>query len=308
MTAPLISYIVTVFNKQDYIVQTLDSIRAQAAFSQTPVEIILSDDCSTDGSLELLKAEASRDSRLHIIENKRNLGPAVRINQAAAAATGTYIIPVDGDDTVPRNGSRFFLDCAGRHRVPIVFGRARRSLQCNDIPANARVRLIDEPLVYCAENQITHMGFFVETPIWRASGGADEAVFVQDQSLHLRLCAVAPKLAHVEATTYCLRPADVQSLSRNVIQQHHDRFLSVFHLLQQGNLTLRARRALTRQAISSLWKLQRDQHSGLTWLSAAFARYLVNRVAPWSPGEDMLQQLLPSVLAIPGVRRMDGSA
>ena len=44
------------------------------------------DDCSDDGSLELLRAESVQDFRIKIMKIKKNCGPAIRVNQAAKVA------------------------------------------------------------------------------------------------------------------------------------------------------------------------------------------------------------------------------
>lgn len=304
MMPPLVSYVVSVFNKREYLAATLASIRAQAAFAGIEYEIIFADDASDDESVEFLQAEAARDPRVKVIENDANEGPAIRINQAARAARGAYILPLDADDLLPRNGARFFLDLVERHHVDIVFGRARRGVECADIPAAAAARVIDDPLTFCAANHIVHMGFLVRADIWRAAGGADETIFIQDQSLPLRLCSVAARIAMINAVVYCLRPAAAGNLSRNIAQQHHDRFLSVFHLLESGAPRGAARGALARQAVSALWKLRRDDGRVAPHLSIAFLRYAMNRLFSIEPSIETLRRLSIDLATIPGVRRV----
>ena len=56
------------------------------------------DDCSTDGSLQLLKELSASDSRIKILGNESNSGAAVSRNRAIDAATGTYLAFLDVDD------------------------------------------------------------------------------------------------------------------------------------------------------------------------------------------------------------------
>lgn len=298
MSAPQISYLVTVFNKAAVLGETLAAIRAQDVH---PCEIICVDDGSTDGSQELLRAEAARDPRLRVLGGEGNLGPAIRINQAAQAARGAWLHPLDGDDIAPPNATRWLLAQARRHDAPLAFGRATRGLSDAPIPDGADSRRIADPLRFTARRQITHMGFVCTRALWMAAGGADEGVFIQDQSLALRLSARAPALAWSEAVVYRLRPAGGASLSRNVAQQHHDRYLSALHVLR-GH----AEPALAAMMLSALWKLRRDRFiggGGPPALSADFARYALNKATGWAPPLAWFEARAARLAALPGVRR-----
>ncbi len=61
-------------------------------------EFVILDDASTDGSTERLREWASRDSRIRLIEEKRNLGPAQSSQLVATAATAPIVARMDADD------------------------------------------------------------------------------------------------------------------------------------------------------------------------------------------------------------------
>ena len=103
---PLVSYLITVFNKEKELPETMECLRKQTGLEGAHIEFVFADDCSTDGSVEYLKAEALRDLRIKVIENERNLGPSIRVNQAAQNASGSYFIPLDADDFLTLNGTR----------------------------------------------------------------------------------------------------------------------------------------------------------------------------------------------------------
>ncbi len=298
-SAPLVSYLVTVFNKADVLAETLASIRAQTL--DAPFEIVCADDASTDGSRALLAREAARDPRLRVVGGGPNAGPAIRINQAAAAARGTWLHAVDGDDLLPVNATAWLLAQARRHDAPLVFGRARRGLSPPPLPEPGESRRIDDPLPFAARAQIAHMGFLATRALWAAAGGADEAVFIQDQSLPLRLAAKAPAMVWSDAIVYGLRPVAEGSLSRNKAQQSHDRALSALHVLRETPEGPAAA-ALIRMILSALWKLRRGA-GGAAWLGAAFARYGLNRATGWAPPRPELERLVAALAALPGVRR-----
>lgn len=302
MTAPQVSHLVTVFNKAAVLGETLAALRAQTV-AQTgglTCEIVCVDDGSTDGSQALLAAEAARDPRLRVLGGDGNLGPAIRVNQAARAARGDWLHPVDGDDLPPPNAAAWLLAQARRHDAPLAFGRATRGLSAEPIPDGAESRRIADPLRFAARRQIAHMGFLCTRALWEKAGGADEGVFIQDQSLPLRLGAQAPAMAWTEAVVYRLRPAGDASLSRNVAQQHHDRYLSALHVMR-GH----PEPALAAMMLSALWKLRRDGFlgGGAPMLSADFARYALNKALGWAPPPAWFEARAARLAALPGVRR-----
>ncbi len=90
---PLISVIMSVYNDEKYIRESLDSLLQQTLGD---FEVIIIDDCSNDRTAELV--EEYHEDRFHFIRNKENKGLTYNLNQAIAYASGTYIARMDGDD------------------------------------------------------------------------------------------------------------------------------------------------------------------------------------------------------------------
>ena len=96
---PLISYVVTAYNIEHYIEEAV-----RCAFSQTysPLEIVLSDDCSTDRTFDIMKKMAADYRGPHVIilnRNTQNLGITRHMNKAyLELAKGVIIIAAHGDD------------------------------------------------------------------------------------------------------------------------------------------------------------------------------------------------------------------
>lgn len=303
MQKPVVSYISTVYNKADVLLETLAFLQRQEDVDPSSVEFIFSDDGSTDGSQELLRAEMRKDDRIKLVENDANAGPALRINQAANMATGDFLLPIDSDDFLPANATSLLMDCARTKNVPLVFGQSKRGLSCPNIDKNAKVSVVDDALAYCAKKSIVHMGFLVEASTWRNAKGANPEVFIQDQSLPLRLSAEAQKLAYVHDVVYWLRPATEENLSQNVAQQHHDRFFSAWPMLKHPNASQAAKKALMRQIVSTLWKQHRDAGALLPQMSAPFVRYLLNRALSYGLSDATLAKASKYLLSLPDIRR-----
>jgi GT2 family glycosyltransferase len=98
MNRPLISYLVCTYNQEAYIRQAVES-----AFAQTysPLEIVLSDDCSRDATAEIIQkmAEAYRGPhRVRVNRNPTNLGIGKHVSRAAEFCQGELIVLAAGDD------------------------------------------------------------------------------------------------------------------------------------------------------------------------------------------------------------------
>ena len=100
MKAPLVSVLVTVFNREAYLAACVESI-LNSTFDD--IEVIIVDDASSDGSFELARSLASRDARIRLGRNEHNLGDYRNRSRAADLATGKYLKYVDSDDVIYRH-------------------------------------------------------------------------------------------------------------------------------------------------------------------------------------------------------------
>lgn len=102
-----VSVLVAVYNIEKYIGKCIQSIIEQ---DYTNLEIILVDDCSTDLSGEICDNYATKDNRIIVIHHENNTRlPGVR-NDGLDAATGDYIVFVDGDDWLASDYVTYMLD------------------------------------------------------------------------------------------------------------------------------------------------------------------------------------------------------
>lgn len=90
-----VSVIMPAYNVEKYIESAIESILVQ---SYKNFEFIIVDDCSTDGTLEIVKNIRKKDKRIILIENKQNLGVTKSLNKALELSNGKYIIRMDADD------------------------------------------------------------------------------------------------------------------------------------------------------------------------------------------------------------------
>jgi len=95
MNSPKVSVLIPVYNGARHLAACLDSVLAQD-FSD--LEILVSDDGSTDASPEIIQSFAARDSRIRWWINPRNVGLTPNTNVCIRAAQGEYLKFVHQDD------------------------------------------------------------------------------------------------------------------------------------------------------------------------------------------------------------------
>ncbi|HCE66588.1 MAG: hypothetical protein A2X82_05865 [Geobacteraceae bacterium GWC2_55_20] len=92
---PLISIAMTVFNAARFLSKTLESLLAQ---DYEDFELVISDNASEDGSSEICRMFAERDSRIKYYRNITNMGPVRNSYKAIDLCTGDFIMPAADHD------------------------------------------------------------------------------------------------------------------------------------------------------------------------------------------------------------------
>ncbi|OIJ86376.1 glycosyl transferase [Streptomyces sp. MUSC 14] len=104
---PRFSVIVPAYQVQAYLSQCLDSVLAQSC---ADLELIAVDDCSPDACGALIDEYAAGDARVKAVHLAENQGPGGARNAGMAAASGDYLVFLDGDDTLAPDALRALAD------------------------------------------------------------------------------------------------------------------------------------------------------------------------------------------------------
>lgn len=96
---PMISFVVTSYNYEKYILKTLESIKNQ---TYKNFEIIIVDDCSSDNSCEIIEDFISynQDIKITLIKHEKNMGQFASMITGLNAAQGEFISFIDSDDVL----------------------------------------------------------------------------------------------------------------------------------------------------------------------------------------------------------------
>jgi len=90
-----LSIITPLFNKAAYIAETIESVRQQ---TMSDWEMIVIDNRSTDGGLEIARDLAAKDARIRCIESPEGRGPGAARNRGIDLASGEWVLFLDADD------------------------------------------------------------------------------------------------------------------------------------------------------------------------------------------------------------------
>lgn len=92
-----LSLVVPVFNEEESIPELIKQINSSLKDGDYKYEIIFIDDGSTDGSLDILKVFAKKDSHIKIYSFRKNLGKPSAMMLGFQKASGDYIVTLDAD-------------------------------------------------------------------------------------------------------------------------------------------------------------------------------------------------------------------
>lgn len=109
---PLVSFCIFAYHQEQYIREAMEG-----AFAQTysPLEIILSDDCSPDRTFEIMSEMAAEYKGPHTLilnRNETNLGISAHVNKIFAMARGEWFVLAAGDDISQPQRVERAIDCA----------------------------------------------------------------------------------------------------------------------------------------------------------------------------------------------------
>ena len=96
VTDCLVNVIIVTYNQKDYVEEAMNSVMSQ---DYEKIKIIVSDDCSTDGTVDLIKEYSKKyPKKITPLFSDRNLGLTQNIDRATKHCEGKYISHLGGDD------------------------------------------------------------------------------------------------------------------------------------------------------------------------------------------------------------------
>ena len=309
MSQPKVSALVTVYNKAGFIARTIASVRAQLP-NEADIEYVFVDDLSSDGSMDIVREAITGAPHTLLIENSENRGPSIRLNQAASAARGEFLYFVDSDDLAAPGAISSMLALLESEQADLIYGKTEKQVlgvgeEPPHVPEDAAYEVSDTPLETILGGGFVRMALMCRRDLYLKAGGADERIFVQDESLPLRLGLHAQRLIDWQARIVFRQPDPDGGthISSNRDQLQHDAFLAAANVLEElppEHQHLAPQ--LYARAVSQHWKM-RKRHGALPLISRDFWRYQTSRKGV-NPDTKALQVMREDFRALENVRRM----
>ncbi|MFK3977021.1 glycosyltransferase family 2 protein [Shewanella vesiculosa] len=92
---PLVSIIMPSYNAEKTIAQSIESVLQQ---SYTKWELLITDDKSSDNTINIINEYVAKDTRIQLFKNEKNLGAGGSRNRSIKESNGKYIAFLDSDD------------------------------------------------------------------------------------------------------------------------------------------------------------------------------------------------------------------
>lgn len=184
---PKISILVATYNAASYVESALRGLSQQ---TWSNIEIIVVDDCSSDGTCEIVQQVALSDSRVHLIKHLTNRGAYAARNTALNHATGDFITTHDSDDW--SHPYRIQLSVQSLSANP----EAVASIACwtrSDSTLNFKKPRPDGQLIHMSVATL-----MIRANILKSLGGWDDVRIAADSELYSRMTTLYGSSAVIE--------------------------------------------------------------------------------------------------------------
>ena len=178
MSSQLVSVIMSVYNNEETVNTAIESILGQ---SYKNIELIITDDCSSDSSLSIIKKYIDKKN-VKLIENSENKGLTKSLNSMIKIAQGKFIARQDADDISLYNRIQVQIDLINKFNLDFVSSRAI-SLQTKKYIPNISFNLPYKFLIRY-KNPFIHGTLIIKKNVLLELGNYDERFkYAQDYKL-----------------------------------------------------------------------------------------------------------------------------
>lgn len=223
MVTPLVSIIIISYNSSKYILETLESAKAQ---SYRLLELIIADDGSQDATVELCRnwliRNGDRFKRTVLLESDKNSGTALNSNRGLKAAQGKWIKYIAGDDILDPCCICSYLNSPELESNKLIFGK-------HMILENGNVREPHSSVIFSLEgfqqyksllkkNTImAGTSFFLREYLDSLGGFNENYPLIEDWPLWLLILSTGEKLVQIDKTTIIYRkhPHNISMKGKN---------------------------------------------------------------------------------------------
>lgn len=213
---PLITFALFTYNQEEYVREAI-----QGALSQTysPLEIIISDDCSSDRTYDIINEETKDYSGPHTLKlnkNPKNLGIGKHVNKIMTLSTGELIVAAAGDDiSLPHRTSRIYTEWSKDRSAHKSIHSNYIRIDHNGSPLNETGSTTNDNAQDLRKHLEGKFSFAGATHAWQRSlfnefGPLLDDVITEDLTIAFR-SALTGKLAYIEEPLVKYRVGGISS-------------------------------------------------------------------------------------------------
>lgn len=312
-----VSIIVTVFNKEEFIEETLNSICKQM---RTSHQLIIVDDGSKDQSIKIINALINKNKKKNIkLIKKKNEGPSIAINKALKFVDYSFIKLVDGDDIIAPYAISYMKKEMEKLNIDLLYGdwkwvKKPKEFKFEDISFSSDTKVLTNSLEkFLLGGWGGSSNLMVKTQTLLKIGGCDENVFVQDFSVPMKISGYHLKKKGNErfviaqtSKLICVGPSFIENRIMNINGQTlYDLSMATINFIETHPLLQRSLiNKCNNKIISRCWKWQRRVNKK-SLFSRMFLKYIINKIKPEIASEVLRQIVFQTWKEEKNLRRFD---
>jgi glycosyltransferase involved in cell wall biosynthesis len=234
---PLVSIIVITYNTSKYVLETLASVNCQ---TYKNIELIVSDDCSTDNTVEIcrewIKSNSTRFLQSRILLGEKNSGISANCNKGIKEAKGAWIKLIAGDDILHKdailkclNYIKIFpnVEVLSANVIRFKFDKINEGVS-SDIHLhpffNENVTASDQYQFLLRFNRIPAPAVIIKKRIFEEISLFDESIhFIEDYPLWIKITENNIKIFNIPDSLVCYRIHETSISQTNKLHYRIDK-------------------------------------------------------------------------------------
>ena len=212
----LVSVLLSTYNSEESIGESIDSLLSQ---TYKNLEILISDDGSTDSTKEICKKFQLKDERILFSSNKKNIGLTKSLNNLAQKASGSLIARHDADDISLPYRIEEQIEFMKKKKLDAV--TTRSLIKQNNKKRPGISFYIPDKLLINRKNPFIHGTLIIKKNVFQEIGYYDERFYyAQDYKLFYDLLDKGYKVKTLNKALYILNTENNIS-SENLEKQNY---------------------------------------------------------------------------------------
>lgn len=246
---PLVSVVVITYNSSKYVLETLESVKNQIYQN---IELIISDDCSTDDTVDVCKdwIEKNRERfvRTKLIESEINTGIPANCNRGYKEAKGEWVKSIAGDDALYSNAIEYYVNFIALYpKAQIIYSRMdcyEEILQSSPLRIRTKsfkslctlenIRAKKQYNILCINNLIAAPTVFVQSALWQEMDGFDERIYrCEDWPMWLKITNAGIPFYFMDKVTVKYRITSGSTMGQEIKDYLFRRFFEMENLIYE---------------------------------------------------------------------------